>query len=189
MSGLPEWVVQNGFCDRLAGLGWELTLADEQLGRPVDEVVRFDEFEAGLVRLNPVIAEQPSRAQEVLARLRAVLLSAPNDGLVAANEEFVAWLCGRRTHQFVGLDQHSSVRLIDFGDVGANSLRVSTEATFHAGREHRRYDVVLWVNGLPLVVGETKAPRLDTSWLNAATDIHNGSIPRTRLGTANWTVL
>ena len=79
------------------GIGWKLTLDDAGLSRPVDEVFRLDELEAALVRLNPEVAEQPERVQEVLGRLRAVLLSAPNDGLVAANEEFVAWLCGRRT--------------------------------------------------------------------------------------------
>ena len=173
MSGVSERVVQNGICERLAELGWDLTLDDADLERPVDGVFRFDELEAALVRLNPEIAEEPARAQEVLSKLRAVLLSAPNDGLVAANEEFVAWLCGRRTIQFVGTDQHVQVRIIDFDKPRANTLRVTTEATFHAGREHRRYDIVLWVNGLPLVVGETKKPGANTSWLNAATDIHN----------------
>ena len=173
MSGVSERVVQNGICERLAGLGWDLTLDDAELERPVDGVFRFDELEAALVRLNPEIAEEPARAQEVLSKLRAVLLSAPNDGLVAANEEFVAWLCGRRTIQFVGTDHHVQVRIIDFDKPRANTLRVTTEATFHAGREHRRYDIVLWVNGLPLVVGETKRPGGNTSWLNAATDIHN----------------
>ena len=174
MSGVAERVVQDGISERLGGLGWELTLDDAELGRPVDEVFRLGELESALVRLNPEVAERPERVQEVLGRLRAVFLSAPNDGLVAANEEFVAWLCGRRTVQFVGDDQHSLVRLIDFDDPRSNVLRVSTEATFHAGREHRRYDIVLWVNGLPLVVGETKKPGAATSWLNAATDIHNG---------------
>jgi type I restriction enzyme R subunit len=174
VSEVAERTVQNGICKRLAELGWSLTLEDESLGRPVDEVVRFDEFESALVRLNPEIAARPQRAQEVLARLRAVLLSAPNDGLVAANEELVAWMCNRRTHKFVGADKHSQVRLIDFENVRSNVLRVTTEATFHAGREHRRYDIVLWVNGLPLVVGEVKAPTAGLSWLNAATDIHNG---------------
>ena len=83
--------------------------------------------------------------------------------------------CAGAGRSDVGDDQHSLVRLIDFDDPRSNVLRVSTEATFHAGREHRRYDIVLWVNGLPLVVGETKKPKAATSWLNAATDIHNGT--------------
>ncbi len=174
MSDLPEREIQNRICDQMAGQGWELALDDEELGRRYDEVIRFDELQAALVRLNPEIAEEPSRAGQVLSRLRAVLLSAPNDGLVAANEEFTAWLCGRCTIQYIGTDQHVAVRLIDFDNPRANSLRVTSEVTFHAGREHRRYDIVLWVNGIPLVVGETKAPTTSTSWVNAATDIHNG---------------
>ena len=57
--------------------------------------------------------------------------------------------------------------------ISSNVLRVSTRRRFRL-QEHRRYDIVLWVNGLPLVVGETKKPGAATSWLNAATDIHNG---------------
>ncbi len=174
MTDLVERTVQNGLCEKLAELGWDLALDDEELGRRYDEVVRFDELQAAMVQLNPEIAEEPSRAGEVLPKLLAVLLSAPNDGLLAANEEFVAWLCGRRACKYIGMDQHSQVQLIDFDNPRANILRVSAEATFHAGREHRRYDIVLWVNGIPLVVGETKAPMTNNSWLNAATDIHNG---------------
>ena len=172
VSGVAERTIQDGIVKRLAGLGWEFT-TDAELGRPIDGVFRAEELEAALVRLNPLIAQQLERAQEVLARLRAVLLWVPNDGLVAANEEFTAWLCGRRTIQFVGEDRHTQVSLIDFDNVRSNALRVSTEVTFRAGREHRRYDIVLWVNGLPLVVGEPKKLGANTSWLNAATDIHN----------------
>ena len=174
MSDLPEKEVQNGLSVRLAEMGWELTLGDDTLDRPLDDVIRISELEPALARLNPEVADEPNRSETILARLRAVLLSATNDGLVAANEEFAEWLCGRRTIQYVGTDQHSQVRLIDFDNPTANTLRVTTEATFLAGRERRRYDIVLWVNGLPLVVGETKAPTPSTSWFNAATDIHNG---------------
>ena len=48
--------------------------------------------------------------------------------------------------------------MIDFDDPRSNSLVVSTEVTYRAGHEERRYDLVLWVNGFPLVVGETKTP-------------------------------
>ena len=41
-----------------------------------------------LIRLNPEIAAQPDRADEVLYKLRAIVLSVRSDGLVQANEEF-----------------------------------------------------------------------------------------------------
>ena len=173
MSKLNEATVQYGLAKHLEKFGW-VYADDETLGRPVDGVFLADDLEAALVRLNPEIAENPGRTGEVLARLRAVLLGVRNDGLVGSNEEFVQWMCGRRTVKYIGTEKDFQVRLIDFDNPKSNILRITTEATFHAGREHRRYDIVLWVNGLPVVVGEMKTPvDANISWLNGATDIHN----------------
>ncbi len=173
MSKLNEATVQYGLAKHLEKFGW-VYADDESLGRPVDGVFLADDLEAALVRLNPEIAENPARTGEVLARLRAVLLGVRNDGLVGSNEEFVQWMCGRRTVKYIGTEKDVQVRLIDFDNPKSNILRITTEATFHAGREHRRYDIVLWVNGLPVVVGEMKTPvNANISWLNGATDIHN----------------
>ena len=173
MSKLNEATVQYGLAKHLEKFGW-VYADDETLGRPVDGVFLANDLEASLIRLNPEIAENPARTGEVLARLRAVLLGVRNDGLVGSNEEFVQWMCGRRTVKYIGTEKDAQVRLIDFDNPKSNILRITTEATFHAGREHRRYDIVLWVNGLPVVVGEMKTPvNANISWLNGATDIHN----------------
>jgi type I restriction enzyme R subunit len=173
MSKLDEATIQYGLAHQLATLGW-VYAEDESLGRPVDGVFHIPDLEAALVRLNPEISQNPERTSEVISRLRAVLLSVRNDGLVATNEEFVQWMCGRRTIRYIGEDRDSQVRIIDFENPSANTLRVTTEATFHVGKEHRRYDIVLWISGLPVVVGEMKSPvGARISWLNGATDIHN----------------
>jgi type I restriction enzyme R subunit len=173
MSKLNEATVQYGLAKHLEKFGWAY-VDDETLGRPVDGVFLADDLETSLIRLNPEIAENPARTGEVLARLRAVLLGVRIDGLVGSNEEFVQWMCGRRTVKYIGTEIDVQVRLIDFDNPKLNILRITTEATFHAGREHRRYDIVLWVNGLPVVVGEMKTPvNANISWLNGATDIHN----------------
>ena len=168
-----EKMVQMGLADHVSKLGW-VYADDESLPRELESVLVNGDVLKALVLLNPEIAEAPDRAQEVLSKLRAILLGVRNDGLVSANEEFVAWLCGRRTIKYIGTDRDVQVNLIDFENPRANTLRVTTEATFHVGREHRRYDLVLWVNGFPLVVGEMKTPKdKNISWLNGATDIHN----------------
>ncbi len=175
-GGMKETAIQAALIDRLTRLDppWRYVPA-AQVPRAPDDVMAEEWVLDALLKLNPVIAERPERAQEVLSRLRAVLLSAPNDGLVAANEEMVAWLCGRKTMRFVGTEHHEPVRLIDFDHPAANRLVVSTEVTYRPGTEERRYDVILWVNGFPLVVGETKTPiSFNTSWLNGAKDIHDG---------------
>ena len=109
---------------------------------------------------------------EVLPKLRAVLFSVGDDGLVATNERMMSWLRGTETHRFVGTDQPVPITLVDFDDPRSNRLVVSTEVTYGA-TEKSRYDIVLFINGLPLVVGETKTPIKEiVSWLDAAKDIH-----------------
>jgi type I restriction enzyme R subunit len=174
MSDFKERSVQDGLAEKIAGLGWAGS-PDVNLGRAEESVFIVSDLDSALVRLNPEIAENPDRANEVLARLRAVLLGVRNDGLVSSNEEFVQWMCGRRTVKYIGTEKDAQVRLIDFDNPRANNLRVTTEAKFQVGREHRRYDIVLWVNGLPVVVGEMKTPvGASIAWLNGANDIHNG---------------
>ncbi len=120
-----------------------------------------------------MLAESPHRLAEVLPKLRAVVLSVHDDGLVAANERLMGWLRGIEAVQFVGESSATPIRLIDFDEPRANRLVVSKEVWFKAGGEReRRYDLVLYVNGFPLVVGETKTPVVEKkSWLNGALDI------------------
>lgn len=176
MSDLAESAVQAALVDRLTtrDLGWRF-VSPAALPRQLDGVMLEEYVSEALIRLNPLIAERPERIEEVLPRLRATLLAVANDGLVAANEEMTAWLCGRKTIKFLDTEDYVPVRLIDFDDPRSNRLVVSTEVTFAPGHEERRYDLVLFVNGFPLVVGETKTPiSKHTSWLNGANDIYNG---------------
>ena len=160
-KSIDEKAVQMGLAKHISTLGWEWA-DDESLGRPFESVFMLDDLSSSIQRLNPEIQDSHSRSDEILAKLRAVVLGVRNDGLVATNEEFVAWLCGRRTIKYIGTDKDAQVQIVDFDNPKANILRVTTEATFHIGREHRRYDVVLWVNGVPLVVGEMKTPKDST---------------------------
>lgn len=183
MIKIEEAAVQTAIVDRLSqdDLGW-LPATGGAPPRQLDGVLLEDEIVAALTKLNPLVREQPERVEEVLPKLRSVLLAAADDGLVRANEEMVAWLRGHKTVRFNGrpADDFVPVRLIDFENPRTNSLLVSTEVTFRPGKEERRYDLVLWVNGFPLVVGETKTPvSAQTSWLNGANDIHAGYEVRT----------
>jgi type I restriction enzyme R subunit len=174
MTSIKETAVQDALVERLTRreLGWHF-LPGHSLDRPFDSVLTEPEVSAALRRLNPEIAVAPERVDEVLPRLRAAILAVRDDGLIEANRRLVDWLRGRQTVRFVGSEDFVPIRLIDFDDPQANSLIVSTEVVYHAGAEERRYDLVLWVNGFPLVVGETKTPiSKSTSWLNGAGDIH-----------------
>ncbi|ROQ82493.1 type I restriction enzyme R subunit [Streptomyces sp. CEV 2-1] len=146
------------------------------LPRRTDEVLLEQQVREALIRLNPTIEADPRLADEVIYRLRAILVSARNTpNPVVANEEFAAWLTGQKSMPFGHDGEHVSVKLIDFdhpGEHSANNWTVSTEVSFGVGRLERRFDLVIWCNGFPLVVGEAKSPvRPAYSWIDAAAQI------------------
>jgi type I restriction enzyme, R subunit len=145
-----------------------------ELPRTTSDVLLTSRLRDALVRLNPEIEAEPNRADEIVHRLRAIIIGARDTGVLAANEEFAAWLKGERSMPFGPDGQHATVRLIDFDspEASANQWMVSTEVTFVQGLVERRFDLVLWCNGIPLVVGEAKSPvRPAYSWFDAAAQI------------------
>jgi type I restriction enzyme, R subunit len=125
----------------------------------------------------PTACGLPYRVVEVLHQLRAIILSARHAANpVVANEEFMAWLTGQKSMPFGPDGSHTTVRLINFDDAedSANQWMISTEVTFAQGRVERRFDLVLWCNGFPFVVGEAKSPvRPAYTWIDAAAQIHD----------------
>ncbi len=87
----------------------------------------------------------------------------------------MAWLTGQKSMPFGPSGEHVTVRLIDFDHptmTSANQWIISTEVTFKQGRVERRFDLVLWCNGFPLVVGEAKSPtRPAYTWIDGAAQI------------------
>jgi type I restriction enzyme R subunit len=126
-----------------------------------------------LIALNPEIAAQPDRADEVIYALRAILLSVQGDGLVRANEHFMVWLRGEKTMPFGPNGQHVTVRLIDYAQPSNNRLTVTNQWIYQTGSITKRFDVVFVVNGLPLVIAEAKTPtRSSVTWFDGAYQIN-----------------
>ena len=149
-----------------------------ELPRRLDEVLLEGRVKDALIRLNPEIEADPDKADEVIYNLRAILISArTSPHPVVANEEFMAWLTGQKSMPFGPNGEHTTVRLIDFDhpeDDSSNQWMISTEVTYKQGRVEKRFDLVLWCNGFPLVVGEAKTPvRPAYTWIDGAAQIHD----------------
>jgi type I restriction enzyme R subunit len=158
---------------RIIGLGWHY-IGPANLPRQPQEVLVEAHLRDALIRLNPDIAANPGRADDVLYRLRAIVMGARQDGLVKANEEFTAWLLGERSMPFGANGEHVTIRLIDFDDLERNSFVVTQQFIIRAGKTEKRADLVLLVNGMPLVLIEAKTPvRSSQSWLDAALQVHD----------------
>jgi type I restriction enzyme R subunit len=159
--------------DRLQKLGWEF-IDRSNLPRQPQEILVESHLREALIHLNPTIAERPERADEVLYRLRAAIMTVRETGLVKANEEFVAWVLGERSMPFGSNGEHVTIHLIDFNNLKQNRFVVTQQFTFRAGKTEKRADLVLLVNGMPLVVIEAKTPvRSSQSWLDAAIQVHD----------------
>jgi type I restriction enzyme, R subunit len=158
---------------QISGLGWHF-LSAANLPRQPHEMLVEDHLRDALVRLNPLINAQPDRVDDVLHRLRAIVMTVRDSGLVKANEEFAAWLLGERSMPFGEDGEHVTIRLIDFGDIEQNQFVVTQQFIVRAGKTEKRADLVLLVNGIPLVVIEAKTPvRASESWLDGALQVHD----------------
>lgn len=62
---------------------------------------------------------------------------------------------------YKGEERSSVVKLIDFNTVKNNTFEVVNQFTFLEGGNNRRPDIVLFINGLPLVLMELKSPSKD----------------------------
>ena len=155
------------------GIGWRYVTPGE-VPRQIQEVLVESWLRDALIRLNPEIAAQPDRADEVLYKLRAIALSVRSDGLIRANEEMTAWMRGERSMPFGANNEHVPVRLIDLEEPKQNQYIVTQQYTYRAGATERRADLVLLVNGLPLVLIEAKTPvKKCISWVDGAVQVHD----------------
>jgi type I restriction enzyme R subunit len=151
---------------------WEY-VAGPQVPRRSGDVMVESWLREALIRLNPEIAAQPDRADEVIYALRATILSVQADGLVRANENFSAWLRGEKTMPFGRNGEHVSVRLVDMNQPANNRFNVVNQWTYQAGAVEKRFDVVFVVNGLPLVISEAKTPtRSAVTWFDGAYQVN-----------------
>ncbi|MFJ3684137.1 type I restriction endonuclease subunit R [Pseudomonas sp. NPDC090208] len=155
------------------GIGWRYA-APTEVPRQIQEVLVEPWLREALIRLNPEITAQPDRADEVLYKLRAIVLSVRSDGLIRANEEMTAWMRGERSMPFGINNEHVPVRLIDLDDLAQNQYIVTQQYTYRAGPTERRADLVMLVNGLPLVLIEAKTPvKKCISWVDGAVQVHD----------------
>ena len=165
-------VVETLLLERMGSNGWSYVYGPN-LQRSTTDVLVEPEVISALVRLNPEIAEDSARADEVIYKLRAVIQGVVGDGLVAANEKFTSWLRGEQTMPFGPNGQHTTIRLVDFDDLANNRFVVSNQVTFDLGPE-KRFDLVGFVNGIPLVFGEAKTPvRPAVTWVDGASQVHD----------------
>lgn len=163
--------------------GWKYVPAEE-LPREFSDIMVEPMVKDALIRLNPEIAEEPSRADEVIYKLRSLILSVQAHNLVTQNELFKKLVFEENSYPFGKDGRMIPIRF--FGTLTKEALSlneyvVTNQWVYPCEEGGKRLDLVLLVNGFPLVIGEFKTPvRSAITWLDGASDILNyeKSIPQ-----------
>ncbi|MDN5292779.1 MAG: type restriction enzyme subunit [Eubacteriales bacterium] len=127
---------------------------------PPEEALRLRRGEAGIVlhevlsrqlqRLNPGVVDHV-RAEEVIRRLTSVHPS------IEGNLQVWEYLKGLKT-VFVDTERRErNVKLLDPDNPEVNTFHVTGELRFTGGLKPIKPDVVFFVNGIPVIIVETKA--------------------------------
>ncbi len=177
MIDLNEDAVEQNLIDLLQKQGYtyynDSTIApnsDNPQRDALDSVVLEKQFLTSLQKLNPDIPEP------ALHEAFQHVLHLGTTDIMTNNEKFHKMLCDGVTveHFQDGQSVGLQVKLIDFDDFQNNDLWVVNQFVIKENNQSKRLDVILFVNGLPLVVIELKSATSEKATLERAyTQIQN----------------
>lgn len=117
-----------------------------------DQVILINHLRNAITKLNPAI---PSIAQEDALK-QVIRIGSPD--LISDNESFHRFLTEGISVTYKKEDNQrgDKVRLIDFDNPENNSFHVVNQFTVIENNRNKRPDIILFINGLPIVVMELK---------------------------------
>jgi type I site-specific deoxyribonuclease, HsdR family len=143
---------ENSIIELFQNMGYRYVYAPE-LDRDFYSPIYEDELEAALHKLNPMMPD------DAIADAFFKLKNFENAELVQKNALFMDYLQhGIEVRYFVkGEERSGLVYLVDYNNSGNNSFVVANQWTFIENSK-KRPDVILFLNGLPVVLMELKSP-------------------------------
>jgi type I restriction enzyme R subunit len=129
-----------------------------------EDVILLDRLRTAVSQINPSI---PADAREDAIK-QIQRLNSPE--LIANNEAFHRMLTEgiKVSYQKDGADRGDLVWLVDFNDPENNEFLVTNQFTVVENNVNKRPDIILFVNGLPLVVIELKNPADENATVRSA---------------------
>ena len=138
--------------------------SDTPMRDSFEDVILKEKFQSSLVSINPDLDfDLIDDAMKQVLRLKST-------ELLVDNEAFHGMLTEGITveSQHDGVTRGEIVRLIDFDDVMRNNFTVMNQFTVVENGINKRPDLILFVNGLPLVVVELKNPVDENATIRSA---------------------
>ena len=172
-SNFNEKNVEDMVINAIKSNGWDYVPAG-MLPRADSDVMVESYLRDALIRLNPCIAENPSHADTVIYKLRALISTVRPHDLVTQNERFKKLIFEENSFPFDKDGRSISIRFFDYDNPENNSFVVTNQWVYPQAHGGKRLDIVLLINGFPVAIGEMKSPvRPAISWMDGAGDILN----------------
>jgi len=172
-SNFNEQNVEDMVIHAVKSNGWDYIPAGV-LPRAEADVMVESYLRDALIRLNPCIAENPSHADTVIYKLRALISTVRPHDLVTQNERFKKLIFEENSFPFDKDGRSISIRFFDYDNPENNSFVVTNQWVYPQAHGGKRLDIVLLINGFPVAIGEMKSPvRPAISWMDGAGDILN----------------
>lgn len=132
--------------------------------RSFEDVLLLDRLKSAVARINPTVSEDAR--EDAIKQIER--LSSPD--LIANNEAFHRLLTEgvKVNYQKDGQSRGDLVWLVDFHNPENNDFYVVNQFTIIENHVNKRPDIILFVNGLPLVVIELKNPADENATIHSA---------------------
>ncbi|BAF70809.1 type I restriction endonuclease subunit R [Nitratiruptor sp. SB155-2] len=158
---LNENSVENFTIDLLKSQGYDYLYGgdialdgENPLRDSFEDVILFDRLKTAIKKINP------SLPQDAIDDAIKQITQINTPDLIANNEIFHRMLTEgvKVTYQKDGVQRGDIVWLVDFKNPQMNDFLVVNQFTVIENHKNKRVDIVLFINGLPLVVMELKNP-------------------------------
>lgn len=145
--------------DELAELAWEPANGNEFAPgsghrKSWDDLILYPDLREAVERLNPNLP--PDAVRDVVGAATTPASQDTYEENRTAHGHLTAGIRSVTYTDTFGAEHNPTVRLVDLDDPDGNVYRVLNQVTVIDGEKRRRFDVVLYVNGLPLAVVELK---------------------------------
>jgi type I site-specific deoxyribonuclease, HsdR family len=152
-----EDTYEQAVIELFEGMGYTHIYAPDMNRTDYSSPLLYSVLQDCIVRINKGL---PIEAiQEALTKLRTF----ESGSLVQKNMAFMDYLQNGITVKYYvkGEERSSIVYLLDYANLDRNTFYVVNQFTFIENGNNRRPDIILFVNGLPLVLMELKSPSKD----------------------------
>ena len=148
-----ESSLEVAIIEQLTELGYDYAINTDQwsLSRSLDSFINEELLLDRLTAINPGVKT------DILEQAIAMLKNIDNPSLFERNHIVHKWLTDGIQVEDYHSDVNPLVRFIDFDNIKNNVFQVVNQLKFKESRNLRIPDVILFVNGIPLVIFELKS--------------------------------